>query len=79
VVQSALGNKTVPACDYRWNWVPGWCLWSLFEPQASKYEFYLCYVVPCVLLKKAAVLVMKCPRVAATKLGKNRSESTLIP
>jgi hypothetical protein len=48
------------------------------EPHASKYEFYLCYVAPCVLLKKAAVLVMQCPRVNATKLGKNRSESTLI-
>lgn len=49
------------------------------EPQASKYEFYVCYVAPRVLLKKAVVLVMQCPQVSATKLGKNRSESTLIP
>lgn len=57
----------------------GWCLWTSDEPQASKHECYLCYVAPCVLLKKAAVLVMQCPQVNATKLGKNRSESTLIP
>jgi hypothetical protein len=38
-----------------------------------------CYVAPCVLLKKAVVLVTQCPQVNATKLGKNRSESTLMP